>query len=226
MRLHDILLEGGKVVPGSIALTKRNLATVKRNLKNYMPRGIKVHPIGSGGHKDVSHDLDVLIDANELFGLYGVDDPTEARKKLEDHFKSKGLFAKRNGVMVHVGIPTNDGHQVQVDIMAVQNVKVVAPLHQHDYSQDPTMKGGTLHAVWADLANLTPYKVSLKMSPYRGLMNRKTNELITSSKDEIAKIIVGPKATADDLSSLTKLKAALQKYAPEKWTAVAKYWAV
>ena len=212
------LTEGGNVVPNARPVTRKNFPTVTRNLQNLMPKGINVYPIGSAGKKDISSDMDVLIDAGELMSVFPAKELKLSRKALEDYFKEKGLFAARTGVSVHVGVPTGEeGDITQVDIMAVENAKDVVPLHTHDYT-DSSMKGGTLHAMWADLANLssTPGHQSLMMSPYKGLVDRQTKELITSDKDKIAKIIIGPDAKADDMANPSKLLQALKLY-PEKY---------
>jgi hypothetical protein len=105
--------------------------------------------------------------------------------------------------------------------MAVENAKEVAPLHQHDYSEDSTMKGGTLHAIWADLARMSsiPGHRSIMISPYKGLVDRETKEFITSSKDAIAKIIIGPTATSCDMRSVSAIIQALESY-PEKFNTI------
>jgi hypothetical protein len=216
------LLEGGNVVPDAQPVTRKNFKTVASNLQKLMPKGIIIYPIGSAGHKDVSSDMDVLIDAGQLMQAFPAKELKLSRKGLEEYFQSKGLFAARTGVSVHVGVPTGEGNDVtQVDIMAVENAKEAVPLHTHDYSNDPTMKGGTLHAIWADLANLSsmPGHSSLMMSPYKGLVDRQTKELITSNKDEIAKVIIGPNATAKDMSSVNAIVNALKSY-PDKYRAV------
>lgn len=217
------LTEGGNVVPNAKPVTRQNAATVANNLQKLMPKGIKVYPIGSAGKKDISSDMDVLIDAGQLMKAFPAKELKLSRKALEDYFKQQGLFAARTGVSVHVGVPTGEGSDVtQVDVMAVDNAAAVVPLHSHDYSNDPNMKGGTLHAIWADLANISSVEghESLMMSPYKGLVDRQTKELITSDKDQIAKIIIGPNATATDMGSVKSIMAALQKY-PAKYRAVA-----
>ena len=222
-----IIQEGGNVVPDAKPVTRQNAPVVARNLQKLMPPGIKVHPIGSAGQKEVSSDMDVLIDAGQLMKVFPAKELKLSRKALEDYFHEKGLFAARTGVSVHVGVPTGEGNDVtQVDIMAVENAEAVVPLHTHDYSGDPKMKGGTLHAMWADLANLssTPEHQSLMMSPYKGLVDRQTKELITSDKDAIAKIIIGPTATAKDMGSVQAILNALKKY-PEKYRAIAEKYA-
>ena len=215
------LFEGGNVVPNAVPIQKSNFAAAMANLQKVLPNGVNIYPIGSAGKKEISSDIDALIDASELMPAFPTKELKLSRKALEDYFKQKGLFAARTGVSVHVGIPTSVGDEVvQVDLMAVENAKNAQPLHTHDYS-DPTMKGGTLHAMWADLANMsqTQGHASLMMSPYKGLVDRETKEIVTSDKDTIAKIIIGPTATADDMGNPTKMMKALQQY-PEKYRAI------
>lgn len=215
------LFEGGNVVPNAVPIKKSNFANAMTNLQKVLPKGVNIYPIGSAGKKEISSDIDALIDASELMAAFPTKELKLSRKALEDYFKQKGLFAARTGVSVHVGIPTGMGDEVvQVDLMAVENAKNAQPLHTHDYS-DPTMKGGTLHAMWADLANMsqTQGHASLMMSPYKGLVDRETKEIVTSDKDTIAKIIIGPTATADDMGNPTKMMKALQQY-PEKYRAI------
>lgn len=215
------LQEGGNVVPDAKPINKNNFSQAMQNLQKVLPSGINVYPIGSAGKKEISSDIDALIDAEELMSVFPAKELKLSRKALEDYFKEKGLFAARTGVSIHVGIPTGQENElVQVDLMAVEGAQKVQPLHTHDYD-DPEMKGGTLHAMWADLANMSQLQghESLMMSPYKGLVDRKTKELITSDKDEIAKVIIGPTATADDMGSPKKLLKSLQNY-PQKYQSI------
>ena len=215
------LLEGGNVIPNAVEMKKSEFPLVMANLKKYLPAGINLYPIGSAGHKKVSSDIDALIDAKELMIAFPSKELKISRKALEDHFKEQGLFAARTGVSVHVGVPIGDTSQlVQVDLMAVENAEAAQPLHTHVYT-DPQMKGGTLHGMWADLANLSKIEGhdSIMMSPYKGLVDRTTKELITNNKDAIAKIIIGPTATAQDMGNPQGVLAALKPY-PEKYRAI------
>jgi len=215
-----MITEGGKAIPSAEPITLKNFDAVKKNLQKALPLGLDMYPIGSAGKKEVSSDVDVLIDAEQLLDTFPVEELKLARQALEKHFQNMGLEAKRTGVSIHVGIPNGEGGVAQVDLMAVQNAQAAQPLHTHDYT-DSQMKGGTLHAMWADLANMsaTPEAESLMMSPYKGLVNRETKELVTNNKDEIAKIIIGPSATADDMGNPTKLLKALEPY-PKKYDAI------
>jgi len=215
------LFEGGNVVPNAVQLEKANFGSVMDNLKKILPPTIQLYPIGSAGKKEISSDIDVLVDAKELMTVFPAKELKLSRKALEEYFQSKGLFAARTGVSIHVGVPVgNSNNVVQVDIMAVENAAAAQPLHTHDYS-DPTLKGGTLHGMWADLANMSqlPGHASLMMSPYKGLVDRETKELVTNDKDQIAKIIIGPTANAKDMGNPTLMMKALEQY-PEKYKAI------
>lgn len=215
------LNEGGNVIPNAVPIKKENFQAATNFLRKLLPKGMNLYPIGSAGKKEISSDIDALIDAGELMKSFPTKELKLSRKALEEYFKQKGYYAARTGVSVHVGVPTGVNDEiVQVDLMAVENAKDVQPLHTHDYT-DNIMKGGTLHAIWADLANMSkiPGHNSLMMSPYKGLVDRETKELITSNKDKIAKIIIGPSASQDDMGNPTKILNALKKH-PEKYVAI------
>ena len=89
------------------------------------------------------------------------------------------------------------------------------------------MRGGDLwtqmYRVLAKLASKTTFtdpktgeeKGNLQYSPDRGLVDRDTNKVVAIKKDDIAKILLGPDATARDLSSMTGIRRALANQ-PEK----------
>jgi hypothetical protein len=208
---------GRKVVPHAAELVKEEVLDLTTNLMHILPKGINVYPIGSAGQKPVSSDADFLLDARESANKFFGRTITETRLNMEQYFKDIGLFSKRTGVIVHVGIPV-DRKIIQVDLMVVENAREVAPLHQHDYHDDPNMKGGTIHAIWADLARMVsiPGHSHVMISPYIGLVDRDTKEFITNDKDKIAKILIGPDASSVDLRSVSAIIQSLIPY-PEKY---------
>lgn len=100
-------------------------------------------------------------------------------------------------------------------------------LHTHDFSTDTTMRGGDLwtqmYPVLAKLASQKTFvdpktgeeKGNLQFSPDRGIVDRDTNKVIAINKDDIAKVLLGPQATARDLASMTGIRNALAKQ-PQK----------
>jgi hypothetical protein len=117
----SMISEGGNVVPDAKPVTRKNVQTVVNNLQKLMPKGINVYPIGSAGKKDVSSDMDVLIDAAELMTAFPTKELKLSRKALEEYFQSKGMFAARSGVSVHVGVPTGEGDDVTQVIIVVMH---------------------------------------------------------------------------------------------------------
>ncbi len=101
------------------------------------------------------------------------------------------------------------------------------PLHTHDFATDPSMRGGDLwtqmYPVLAKLASQKTFidpktgeeKGNLQFSPDRGLVDRDTDKVIAINKDDIAKILLHPQATARDLASMTGIRNALAKQ-PQK----------
>lgn len=100
-------------------------------------------------------------------------------------------------------------------------------LHTHDFATDTTMRGGDLwtqmYPVLAKLASQKTFidpktgeeKGNIQFSPDRGLVDRDTDKVIAIKKDDIAKILLGPEATARDLASMSGIRNALAKQ-PQK----------
>ena len=238
---RSVVQEGGNAIEGAVEVTKSNFDTIIKNLKAIIPDGVEFQPIGSAGKKEVSGDMDVIIDLEQIRAALGVPEPENKKQakllgknvriELEKLFQQAGLVTMKSGISVHAGIPTGEGDSVaQVDLMVVPNAAEVAPLHQHDYSESPNMRGGVIHGIIGDITRATPpppgevvadgEKSYYKLSPYVGLMTRNPSQLVTSNKDEIAKIIIGPQATAKDLGSVKNILRALRKYSPEKYNMI------
>jgi hypothetical protein len=60
-------------------------------------------------------------------------------------------------------------------------------------------------------------KGNLQFSPDRGIVDRDTDEVIAINKDDIAKVLLGPAATARDLASISGIRDQLKRD-PEKWS--------
>lgn len=199
MKICDIITEGGAAIPNSQPVTPENFEIIMRNLKKALPN-LDFYPIGSAGHKPLSSDVDVLVDQDQVLNQSGADSVKDAKQWLEQQLLDQDLVTRKSGVSVHVGMPWSATKHSQVDIMLVPNAANIAPLHQHDYSQDPTMKGGAVFPMIADLAKLA--NPDYKYAPWRGLVSRSTDEVISQNKDEIAQLVLDdPTATADSISS-------------------------
>lgn len=202
---NNLLVEGGNVFPDVEPFTKDEAATIFQTLKSVSPTELELNPIGSAGFKSTSGDMDVMVDADQAIELFNVADEKQARAALSQYFKDKGLQSARSGINVHVKVPNKDKF-AQVDVMLVKSAGRVSKFHQHDYSvADTPFKGKHKQILLSTLAKNTisrDYPDGLKWSGFRGLIDRKTDNLVSDDVDEIAIILLGPGATSKDLGNV------------------------
>jgi len=199
----------GNAITNAKPISKHDYHLLTHNLKLLLPNGLPLYPFGSAGKKEISGDVDFFIDADEL--LTFIPSSThlnllDCREHLYNFFINNGLHASRTGINVHVGV-TLHNKNIQVDLTIVKNAAKIAYLHAHVYDNEQ-VTGKTIVSIWCDLANLT--SPELMISPYKGLLNRTTRDLITLDPTEIAKIIIGPSATEYDMRSPSRLLAAVK----------------
>ena len=150
------LFEGGNAIPTSQPVDQQDVRTVVDTARREMPQSLLKNlqaDIGSAGFKGVpSGDIDLMIEAADLVELFKTQeakDPVLAAKKaLQTYFAAKGVEANVNGRNVSIGVKYKgtNGRQgyAQVDLMVIQDVKIVAPWHQHGprgMYADPGFKG-------------------------------------------------------------------------------------
>ena len=152
-----------------------------------------------------------------------------SKAALANYMTKNGMATDPGTLTVHY---TDNGKSYSIDLLV--RPKSAWSLHTHDFSKDPEMRGGDLwNELYPTLAKLASQstvidpktgeeKGNLQFSPDHGLVDRNTKQVVASgdNKDKIAKMLISPEVTARDISSLTGIRTALQKYAPEKWEAV------
>jgi len=210
------------------------------------------HEYGGGGRED-SGDIDIMIDPQELLATFETDLETynaakdkplgakafanmmadESKKKSFSMSAAKWSLAKylsSKGFETDPGTLTlnysGDGKNYSVDLIV--RPRSAWPLHTHDFTRDPGMRGGDLwvniYPLLAKVASKTTFtdpktgeeKGNLQFSPDRGLVDRDSNEVVAIKKDDISKILLGPSSTGKDLASISGIKDQLEKD-PEKW---------
>lgn len=216
------LVEGGNAIPTSMPVEQVDVPTVVATAKREMPQALLKNlqaDIGSAGFKGVpSGDIDLMIEAEDLVTLFKTQDDAKdpvlaAKKALATYFAAKGVEAKVNGRNVSVGIKYkgkagNQGY-AQVDLMVIQDAKIVAPWHQHGprgMYADPGFKGQQNFVLMSSIAK----HLNLKFDPFGAkLLNRDTNEVVGRTRREVAKILLGPKAKENSLDSVKSMMQAL-----------------
>jgi hypothetical protein len=157
------------------------------------------------------------------------DPDKKARLELSASKWALATYMTKNGLPTDPGTLTVEytagGKSHSVDLIV--RPKSAWELHAHDFATDPEMRGGDLwvnmYPVLAKLASQKTFidpktgeeKGNLQYSPDRGLVDRDTNQVIAINKNDIAKILLGPNATARDMSSMTGIRKALAQQ-PDK----------
>lgn len=201
-----VLNEGGNIFQGTSDFDHKLIPDMMKQINSVTKQtGAKALPIGSGATPTpgkMSGDLDMIVDAGVLKKYFKIDpaDPkanTKVKVELENLFKAAGFETRKSGQIVHVKTNVADSSQ-QVDIMVVDDGETAQKFHVHDIPKDSPYKGVHKQIMIADLAK----EKGMKWSPYKGLVDRDTNELVSNNLDDIAKQLLGPTAKAKDLSSV------------------------
>tara|TARA_E500000081_G_scaffold35754_1_gene39440 strand:+ start:297 stop:1067 length:771 start_codon:yes stop_codon:yes gene_type:complete len=220
-----ILNEGGNIFPGTAEFDQKLIPDMMKQINKVMKvTGAKALPIGSGATPTpgkLSGDLDMIVDAGTIINHFKVKDTKNAKIELEKLFQQSGFDTRKTGQIVHVKTTIGDTPQ-QVDIMVVDNGTTAQKFHVHDLPKGSLYKGVHKQIMMADLAKekiTDEHPNGMKWSAYKGLVDRQTNELISSDLNQIAKILLNPKAKAADLGSVESIV----KANPESQAIVDKY---
>ncbi len=210
------LFEGGNAIPTSIPVAQKDVAAIVAAAKKALPDPLVKRmqaDIGSAGYKVESGDIDIMVEAEDVITLFNTLDEKNpllaAKKALENYFRGQGIEAKTNGNNVSIGIPYKDA-VAQVDVMVIHDASIVAPYHQHgprgSYA-DPEFKGQPIFI----LMNSIGKSLGLKFDAFGAkLLRRDDNAVVARDRDAVAKILLNPKATAEDLNSVKSILRALE----------------
>ena len=133
---------------------------------------------------------------------------------MAQFFTAKNIEANVNGRNVSIGIvytasATGQQNLAQVDVMVIHDVGIVAPYHQHGPRgsyEDPDFKGSPIFM----LINSIGKALGLKFDAFAAkLMRRDDNTVVARDRDEVAKILLNPSASGNDLNSVKSIMAAL-----------------
>lgn len=206
----SIVLEGGNMFTLAQDFDQGLAPKIVAELDNVLSTiGVSVTPVGSSatpvkGQK--SNDFDVMVEENLIAQHFKVKSGAEARKSLHNFLSSLGYQVGQSGVSVHLLLPVGKKH-IQVDIMVVPNANMISRFHIHRRPENSPYKGVHKQILISAIAKLK----NMLWSPFQGLFERATNgkrgDLISNDLDEIAKILISPSATADDLASVEAIFA-------------------
>lgn len=199
---------GGNVFQGTSDFDQKDIPAMMAQLNPILAKiGIKGHVIGSGATPTAgkkSGDLDVMIDQDVLAQKFKISSPKDIKIALEKMLQQSGFETAKSGVNVHVKVVLDDTAH-QVDLMVVPHAELVSKFHVHDLPKGSPYKGKNKQlAIWW-LSKQAGYN----WSAFKGLVDAQTKEVISRDMDQIAKMIIGPNASARDLGSVESIMAAL-----------------
>lgn len=207
------IYEGGNVFKDASgrALTQRiNQADVKATLawlEQLLPDlDLQNNTLGSTGIKPTSGDLDIAVDATQVT-------KQQLQQQLQQWAESQGFkpedWVKKSGTAVHFLTPIAgrpDLGYVQTDFMLLTNVPF-SKFVLGAMPVDSQYKGRERNVMMNSMAKSLGYK----LNQTAGIADRVSNEIITDDPDRIAKLLLNPRATRQDLASVETILAALSK---------------
>ena len=227
-----ILNEGGNVfkdeqnVPETRRINRNEVPGTIAYLQRITGLDLAGSALGSTGISDTSGDIDIGIDANVVTksAVQGVlvhwcEQQGVAEDKIFNTSKFHSGFIKP-GAEINFKCPiegnANKGY-VQVDFMFLINldwsrwILGAMPSNSKYKGVDRFILLNSIGKAIRQLPNGVPTPEGIKMDGKRGVMNRATDELITTNPDELAQIIIGPQANAkENLAGVEAIIASLR----------------
>lgn len=205
-----MLTEGGNIfkdADGNPATQRINLADIKPTvqwLEQVTGLPLSDNMLGSTGLKPTSGDLDLAVDANSISKeqLY-----TQLSNYVQQNGQDPRDWVKKSGISVHFKTPIGgraDTGFVQTDFMFMAKPEFSKFILRQDPASE--YKGATRNILLNSIGKALGYKLNQN----QGMMDRATNELVTDDPDEIARLLLGPKADRGDLGSVEKILAVLK----------------
>ena len=160
--------------------------------------------LGSTGLKPTSGDLDLAVDSNKT----AKDDLV---RQLSDYVSQNGQdpreWVRKSGTAVHFLTPIAgraDTGFVQTDFMFLSKPEFSKFILRQD--PDSAYKGAARNVLLNSMAKSMGYK----LNQIAGIADRVTNDIITDDPDDIARMLLNPRATRADLGSVERILTALK----------------
>jgi hypothetical protein len=221
----NIIVEGGgNIWPETVEFypTPELVQALLKQVQSYVQKaGFPLYVQGSGANSDPSPehptgDLDTSVDMDQVKQFFKIpqtkklsDDDKAARVALEQFLLDNGVPATyKAGVTVHIKFPFK-GQFYQCDIKVVRKAAKVSKFHQHQIPRGSPYKGVHKQMMMNALAS----SQGMLWSPDEGLYARdaqgKKANLISDEWDDIAKALLGTRASGKDLSSVEAIMNAI-----------------
>ena len=200
-----ILKEGGNIFkdpetkqPVTQRINRQDVDTTLAWLEKITNLPHRDFKLGTTGRKDTSGDLDIAVNQNEVTKEDMIKRLIAWVQKNKPDEDPK-MWIRKSGISVHFKTPINGDERngyVQTDLMFGDPQWMKWSLR--GASGDSPYSGAHRQIMMSSIATAQ----GMKWSANAGLLDRETNELISTIPAEIAKKLLGPTAQLDDLESV------------------------
>jgi len=215
--------KGSKIFPDTVPFQKKHSDELKAKMDKYLAKlGLHAVLVGSNSDpdknpEDIASDLDTMVDLDHIIDALNPQlNPADkkdslekaARRELSIALQGMGLQTSQAGVNVFVRLPYGPNAH-QIDLECIRKVGKVSRYHQHRIPKGSPYKGVSKQLMIASLAKQKGYMYSAWEGLYARTPENKKGDLVADDWDEIAKVLIGPNATGDNLSSVEAIMQSL-----------------
>ncbi len=215
--------KGSRVFGDTVPFQKKYADEIKAKMDKYLGKiGLQSVGVGSTADPDkdpeeTASDLDTMVDLDDIIQALNpqVDQSDKkdsiekaARRALSSAIQQMGLQTSQAGVNVFVRMPFGPNAH-QVDLECIRKVPKVSRYHQHKIPKGSPYKGVNKQLMIASLAKQKGYVYSAWEGLYVRTPENKKGDLVADDWDEMAKVLLGPTADGNNLSSVEAIMKSL-----------------
>ena len=215
--------KGSKIFGDTVPFQKKHADELRAKMDKYLAKlGLQSVGVGSTSDPDrdpeeLASDLDTMVDLDDIIQALNVQpnpadkkDTVEkaARRELAAAIQQLGLQTSQAGVNVFVRLPYGPNAH-QVDLECIRKVGKVSKYHQHRIPRGSPYKGVSKQLMIASLAKQKGYVYSAWEGLYARTPENKKGELVADDWDEMAKVLLGPNASGNNLGSVEAIMKSL-----------------
>jgi hypothetical protein len=207
-----ILNEGGNIfkdatgAPVTKRISKEAIPETIQWLESITGLPLVNNTLGSVGKKESSGDLDIAVDENAISKDQLVQRLTAFVEKMG---KDPKEWIRKSGISVHFLTPIRGDAQqgfVQTDFMFGPDIEQMK-FGLWSAGDASKYSGADRNLIMSSIAK----SMGMKYSWQKGLMNRGSEQVITTNPDAVAQYLLGKGATQKDLESVESIMAVLSK---------------
>ena len=220
---RQTIMEGGNIfkdASGQAQTTRINKADIAPTiqwLETITGLPLVDNTLGSVGKKATSGDLDIAVDQKAISKdqIYSrlvawVQKQGIPQNEIVNTSKFKSGWVDKTGISVHFKTPIQGNPKmgfVQTDFMFGEDIEQMK-FGLHSAGDASKYSGADRNLLMSSIAKSLG---DLKYSWQRGLINRQTDQVLSTNPDVIANTLLGPGHSREDFESVETIMAALSK---------------